>query len=339
MGMNYDTYIGKHCARYYGWLPASKEFKNLIDKPSLKYLTLCACQAIDVFMLELEGVLQRDERKRLPNVIICEKDPGDAAEIFRVVRPPLQEAIIVAPLEDMLTFKDTDETKGLSPEAYVRDRSLRRLLRIKGLSQRIKQHFPFDIINFDTYGNLLNPAPERNRLYQAFERIFALQQGADEFLLFVTTPISDIHPDVESSLKVGLESNVSSYARVRRALESSAGTVRYQEIDEKKRIAVGFAKSLVIPAAQRTGWDHNHRGIFVYDAPSGRTMLSSVVEFTKASAGSTGPTYLDDIIRVIEHMPRYYSYEDSLQDNEVKDHLQKVKEYREGVRSEYTDRL
>ena len=36
-----------------------------------------------------------------------------------------------------------------------------------------------------------------------------------------------------------------------------------------------------------------------------------------------------DIVRVIEDMPEYYSYEESLKDQDVKKHLDGVIEYRE----------
>jgi len=337
--IDYDKYYAKHCARYYGWLPASKVYQKQINRNSLKYFTLCAKEAIDIFMLELEGVLLRDENKKLPDVIICEKEPRDAAEIFKLVRPPLKEAIVVGDLEKILTFQDTEETKGLSPNEDVKEYRIRRMLRIKGLSEQIKEYFPFDIINFDPYGNLLNPIQERNKLYQSFEKIFELQKMIDTFLLFVTTPIFDIHQDTESRLKSEFESNVSSHTDIRAALRSSLGTIAYHEIDEKKRIAIGFAKSVVISAAKRKGWNHKHYGIFMYESDSGRKMISSVVEFTKVNTEYDESNYIDDIVRVIENMPKYYSYRESQNNNEVKRHLEGIIRFREDTRNQYRETL
>lgn len=219
----YDTYYGKHCGRYYGWLPASEIFKRQLNKKSLKYFTLCAKEAIDVFMLEMEGILSRDKNKKLPDVIICEKEPGDAAEILDLVRPPLKDAIIVGELERILTFQDTDETKGIDPDDPkifdARDLRVRNLLRIKGLYRRLEKYFPFDIINFDPYGNLLNPGTETNiLLYQSFEKIFELQESINTFLLFITTPITNIHARIQSTFRDDFESNVSRYPKIRNKL-------------------------------------------------------------------------------------------------------------------------
>jgi len=335
--IDYDTRYAKHCVRYHGWLPASKAYQEQIGRKPLKYFTLCAKQAIDVFMLELEGVLLRDDNRKLPNVIICEKEPKDAADIFKLVRPPLREAILVGELEEILTFQDTPETRSLSPDEDVRDRRIRKLLRTKRLHELAKEYFPFDIINFDPYGNLLNPAQEDNKLYHALYKIFELQAQTTirRFLLFVTTPIYDVHPESQARLETDFESNVSSYPRIRDALESSLHTIHYHEIYEEKRIAIGFAKSIVISAAKGNGWNHRHHGIFVYQTPSRNKMLSSVVEFSKADGPSDESVSVPDIIRIIEQMPAYYSYEYSLENQDVIGHLEAIKQYRETVRNEF----
>lgn len=338
-GINYDTYYAKHCARYYGWLPASKAHKQLIRKERPRYFTLCAKEAIDVFMLELEGVLLRDQNGKLPNVIICEKEPKDASEILKLVRPPLEEAILIGELEKILTFEDTGETRHLSPYADVRDKKVRDLLNIKALHERAKEFFPFDIINFDPIGNLLKHPLEGNALYQSFKKVFQLQAeaGIESFLLFVTTTVSDIDRDSESGLRGAFESNASSYADIRTALESSLGSVDFHEVDEQKRIAIGFAKSIVISAAKENGWNHKHRGIFLYESPSGRKMLNSVVDFCKSDDSSEESIYVTDIIAIIEQMPEYYSAQDSPGNQEVREHLERVIAYRERSRDEFRE--
>lgn len=335
--IDYDMHYPKHCVRYYGWLPASQEFKRLIRKRTLKFLTLCAKQAIDVFMLELEGIISRDHNGKLPDVIICEKEPKDATEIFRLVRPPLKEAILIGGFEKILTFQETEETVGLSPDEDVKDYKIRRLLRIKRLSERAREYFPFDLINFDTTGNLLSPPRENNKLFQSLNKIFELQKKINTFLLFITTPIYDIHSDTESCIRNDFESNVSTYGDISTALQSSFGTTAYDEIDERKRIALGFAKSVVISAAKREEWNHKHWGIFVYESPNKKKMLNSVVQFYQADTSPDESSYIEDVVRIIEHMPEYYSWEDSLENQEVKDHLERVKRYRENIRNEYRE--
>ncbi|MCK4405801.1 MAG: hypothetical protein KAV43_04770 [Hadesarchaea archaeon] len=332
--VNFDKHYPKHCVRYYGWLPASKKYKKLAKKDSLKYFTLCAKQAIDVFMFESEKLLSRDAKRKLPNVIICENDIAAAAEILTLVRPPLSESIIVGELEEILTFRDTKETMGLSPDNDVRDRRIRRQLGIKRKFELLKKFFPFDIINFDTFGNFFNPPPNKNKLYASFSKIFELQQGVDTFLLFVTTPIYHIHPDSESILKRDFEFNVSSYQSIRDALKSSLGTTDYNRIAMEKKVAVGFAKSMVIPAARKKGWGYKHQGIFVYETPNRQKMLSSVIQFSKNSTTSDDSAYVKDIVHIINEMPKYYSYEASLKNGEVRTHLKHVIKYREKIRSE-----
>lgn len=338
--IDFNTYVEKHCARYYGWLPASKSYKKEIKGKTLKYFTLCAKEAIDVFMLEKEGVLSRDQNGKLPNVIICESEEKDAVEIFKLVRPPLEEAILVGKLEEILTFQDTDKTKGLSLDNDVKDAEVRKLLRIKRLSQRVKKYFPFDIINFDPWESLVSLNFEKNKMYKAFQRIFELQKPVDSFLLFVTTEITKLHPSVESRFRKDFVSNATSYPEISEVLISTVQTTDYDKINENKRRAIGFAKSVVWSVARRKGWNCLHHGIFIYERKSGGArMLSSVLKLFKQNESSGESFYLEDLKQVIDQMPRYYSYDDSLKCKEVKDHLENVKQYREKVRNEYRETL
>jgi len=38
----------------------------------------------------------------------------------------------------------------------------------------------------------------------------------------------------------------------------------YDEIDENKRMALGFAKSIVMASARSKGWNGEHKGIHIY---------------------------------------------------------------------------
>lgn len=336
--IDYDTYYAKHCARYYGWLPASKAYQQEINKKSLKYFTLCARQAIDVFMLEKHGVLLRDNNGKLANVIICEEKEHDWTEIIRVVRPPVQEAVIMGKLEDLLLYQDDDEVRQLLQEGDSArpNKAQREKLDRRERAQRLKDQFPFDIINFDPCGSLLDSELKANNLYQAFQRIFELQKSIGTFLLFITTKITDIHPDVQSQFRETFKVNVSKYPKIRETLLSSVGTTAYDGTDENKRAAFGFAKSIVMQVAKSKEWSFEHQGIYIYDYKTGPTrMLSSVVKLSKLETAPDESVYVEDIIRVIEQMPKYYSYEGSLENQEVKGHLEKIKEYREKSRREY----
>src|SRR4030042_4151713 len=116
--LNYDQYDAKHCARYRGWLAATYEIVDIAGRGTIKYFTLCGKQAIDVFMFEKEGLLARDTQGRLLDVVICERDMADAAEIFSLVRPPLREALIIGSLGEVLA---SQESEGVSGDARRRE--------------------------------------------------------------------------------------------------------------------------------------------------------------------------------------------------------------------------
>ena len=66
-------------------------------------------------------------------------------------------------------------------------------------------------------------------------------------------------------------------------------------------------------------------------------MLSSVVQFSKACNTPSESVYVEDIVGVINHMPEYYSYEESVKNKEVKKHLEQIIKYREKIRGEYKE--
>ncbi|MCJ7509205.1 MAG: hypothetical protein MUO85_10860 [candidate division Zixibacteria bacterium] len=338
--IDYDVYWAKHCARYYGWLPASKAHKKNIQRAP-KYFTLCGSKAIDLFMLEFEKVLERDKNRKLPNVIVCEDNEEAWTEILDLVRPPVKEAIILGRLQDILTFEDDENTKGRSPDDDEPSFEIRKKLIIKGSFEQLQKHFPFDIVNFDPCESLLDTNLEVNGLYQAFNRILELQKSIDSFLFFITTEITPIHPDVQSRFKTDLESNISMYPKIGKTLSSLAHATAYDMIENNKRVALGFAKSVVLSAARSKGWNCEHQGIYIYEfkRPGGTRMLSSVVKFSKAHNTPDEATYIQDLIKIIKHMPKYYSYDEASKNEEVKNHLQKVKEYREKVRKEHIQEL
>ncbi len=339
--MIFADYCGKHCARYYGWLRASKEYKEQFPSKALKYFTLCAKEAIDIFMLEKEGVLSRDENGNLPNVIICESKREDAIEIFDVVKPPMKGAIIVGKLEELIMHEDDDEIKQLlkEGESAKPSKEQRAKLYIHEKAYQLKSQFPFEIINFDAYGNFLNPNNPGNKLlYLSFKKIFELQKPTKSFLLFVTTPITHIHINFQTSFRKNFESNVSTHTKIKEALLSSIGKIDYKDIDYNKKIALNFAKSIVMPAARKEGWESEHKGIYIYENRDSRKMLNSVVQFSRRNITLSESVYIEDVVRVIEKMPEYYSYKDALNNAVVKGHLKEVQKYREKIQDEFRNK-
>lgn len=333
--MAYDNYYGKHCARFYGWLPASKAQKERVKKRSVRYFTLCAEEAIDIFMLEREGILTRDANNELPNVFICEKENNVASKIFSLVRPPLKEAIFVGALDMILTFQEDAQTRGRDLEDDDKNFNIRQKLQIRRLFHRLKRSFPFDIINFDPYGNLLDNNRDSNkRLYASLKKILELQAPIDSFLMFVTIPMTDIHVDYLTKFKKDLAANVAAHPDLAEALNAKYGTVNYDSIEEINRVAIGVSKSIINPIAKEYNWQCEHQGIYVYQNDKMRHMLSSVILFKKTTKFSAD-LYVQDILAVISEMPDYYPYANPFPYRDVVKDVNSIIEYRESMRNSF----
>ena len=320
---DWDTYYCKHAARLYGWLPAAVEYRQDVNKAIIKYFTLPDIPAIDIFMLEQAGVLQRDQNGLLPHVVICEEDERKVADIERVVRPPIREAIINASLQDVLTFQDDPLTLHPPPQRWVRSRRDRYRLHLKRSYERLRLFFPFDIINFDPCDSMLMPQINRNKICRALERVFVLQKATTEFLLLLTTPISSIHADTNRQFRDDLHNNTVAHPELKDIPN---------QIDAHKRISLGVAKSILIRAAHHEGWACKHKGIYIYENHSGNKILSSVVRCTQVGSEINTEAYVGDMLDIFNHMPEYYPYSLSSKDQEIKNHLDGVVAFRESSR-------
>lgn len=162
--------------------------------------------------------------------------------------------------------------------------------------------------------------------------MFELQRSTEAFLLLVTTPIYDVAPDTKDKLKKDFKANVDKYTQIRTALLTSVKTTNYDELDETVRIAHGFAKSIVMSAARGKGWNCEHKGIYVYENEHGNKYLSSAIQCSKADTTPDEASYVADAIRVINNMPKYYSFSESSSNEQVKEHLHKIVRFREQSR-------
>ena len=332
---DWDTYYCKHCVRLYGWLPASKEYLERAKKANIKYFTLSGTKAIDIFMFEMAGLLPRDKSGKLPNVVICEEILDKVPEILDVVRPPTDEAIIIGKLQDVLAFEDDEYTKIAPLNAYSKDPKKRAQLRLKRTFERLRLFFPFDIINFDPCDSLLSEDIAENKLYLALENVFELQKLTANFLLFVTIPKIDVADSSINRLRSDFEDNVYKYPEINKALLSSTKTIDYDGVDENKRIALGVAKSIVLRAARKKGWNCQHKGIYVYENEHGHRILNLVILCAQASGEPSESSYVEDLVRIIRDMPKYYSFSESSSNKQLKEHLNEIVRFREKSRQEY----
>lgn len=339
--MGYDNYYSKHAVRYYGWLPASRNFQRKYKRKKIKYFTLSDIEAIDIFMLEKEGVLNRNKNQFLEDVVICESDEDKIERIFEVVRPPLINAIFHEKLQNLLNFKDDNQTFGLNlsdPKSDQVNRNVRKKLLLKDKALRLQNLFPFDIINFDTYENIFYP---NKLIFKAIEKIFEFQKGIENFLLFINTPIDTIPQEMEEIFIKDYNNNLTSHPEIKNASSKIFYTNDYEQIHEKdQKISIGFGKSIIAKLAKKYNWKTNHNGIYIYENDQKRKLLSGVIEITKLEDTNDISWYVKDIVNIIQSMPtNYYSYKDSIANKEIVNNLADIIDYRNKIQREYENAI
>ena len=154
--IDFATDTLKHYVRRCGWLIAAKNQKSAISRRSkripLRYFTFCAAEAIDVFMLEREGIIERSAQTgRLEGVYFCERDLNEFGIIADLIGSPEQG--FQGKFERIVLFEDDEETEGKTLEddqPYTSE--IREKLRYKDAHCRLRKAFPFDIINLDVCG-------------------------------------------------------------------------------------------------------------------------------------------------------------------------------------------
>ena len=207
MRINYETDPLKHYVRKHGWLRAAKQQKHVIGKRlkkiPLRYFTFCAVDAIDVFMLERAGILERSEStRRLEGVYFCEQDFEDFGIISELIGS--DEQGFQGTFEDIVLFKDDEETEGKTLENEQESGNfytpeIREKLRYKDRHYRLRDAFPFDIINLDVCGVMFPPkegviAPLLESIIRILEwqtesRFSTNNRTCDQFTLFLTSHI------------------------------------------------------------------------------------------------------------------------------------------------------
>ena len=193
----------KHYVRRCGWLIAAKNQKRAIRRRSkripLRYFTFCAAEAIDVFMLEREGILNRSEETgRLEGVYFCEKDLDKFGIIANLIGSPEQG--FRGPFDKIVLFEDDEETEGktLEDDQPYTPR-VREKLGYKDAHCRLREAFPFDIINLDVCGVMFSPEQEViTPLLESIIQILEWQTESrfpinnlecEQFTLFITSHI------------------------------------------------------------------------------------------------------------------------------------------------------
>ena len=281
--INFETDPLKHYVRRYGWLTAVKKQKNAIRNRSkkipLRYFTFCAADAIDVFMLEKEGILKRaQETGRLKGVYFCEKDDNEFGDIADLIGSPEQG--FLGEFEKIVLFEEDQDTKGrtLEDEDFYTS-EVRKKLRYKDAHHRLRNAFPFDIINLDVCGVMFPPrkgiiAPLLQSIIQILEWQTRLnfsvnQRQCKRFTLFLTSHIDkeDTNQEVVKQLENLVNDNISAFRDFQSAFFNQ---YRHNQADRLARekfaefFCVALPKFIIRRALFKFGWKVTSGPTFLY---------------------------------------------------------------------------
>jgi hypothetical protein len=183
--------LKKHYVRVNGWLPiVSACFST---RGAVRYLTLCAKEAIDVRYFAAKGVLERNaEKNEYPHLTFVESDEEDYAVIAETLgRCRLG---VRARLEDVLLDSEHDQH-----EAFLAT-------------------FPYDVVNLDFCGEIMPrkevPYSETVRCIEQIVRCQAEADPALEWHMFLTFRTHRVQHNEEANgqLKDILDGNLQNQA-------------------------------------------------------------------------------------------------------------------------------
>ncbi len=273
MDFNYETDPLKHYVRKHGWLTAARQQKRVIKNRSkripLRYFTFCASEAIDVFMLEREGILERSEDTgRLEGVYFCEMDLNNFGIIADLIGSPEQG--FQGEFEKIVLFEDDEKTAGKSLEDEdFYPLEIRRKLRYKDAHHRLRGSFPFDIINLDVCGVMFPPrkgiiTPLLKSIIQILkwqrESQFPINgKECNQFTLFLTSHIDrdDTDQNAIEQLENLVIENICTNHDFQSAFVRQYGNDQVQEFARKnfaEFFCVALPKFMIQKALLHLGW-------------------------------------------------------------------------------------
>ena len=283
MHINFEEDILKHFVRTHGWLAAAKNQKQAIKNRSkripLRYFTFCAAEAIDVCMLEREGILVRSKKTgHLEGVYFCEKDPQDFIRIAGLIG--LEAQGFLGEFEKIVLFKDDQDTLGKKfGDGNYYPSEIRTKLICKDAHHRLRDAFPFDIINLDVCGVMFPPrkgiiAPLLKSIIQILEwqteSIYLINQSpCKRFTLFLTSHIDkdDTNQEVVKQLENLVNDNISAYGDFQTAFFNQ---YRHNQADRLARekfaefFCVALPKFMISRALLEFGWKVTSGPTFLY---------------------------------------------------------------------------
>ena len=273
MHINYETDPLKHYVRKHGWLTAARQQKHVIKNRSkripLRYFTFCAAEAIDVFMLEREGILERSEDTgRLEGVYFCEVDLNNFGIIADLIGSPEQG--FQGEFERIVLFEDDEKTTGKSlADQDFYPLEIRKKLRYKDAHHRLCKAFPFDIINLDVCGVMFPPRKDvMAPLLESIIRILAWQteskflineRECQRFTLFLTSHIdpNDTNQNAIEQLKNRFIHNMDTNSEFQSAFAMHYGHNQVNKLaydNFAEFFCIALPKFIIHEALFRFGW-------------------------------------------------------------------------------------
>ena len=289
MRINYETDLLKHYVRKHGWLTAAEHQKHVIKRRSkkipLRYFTFCAVDAIDIFMLKRAEIFKGyEETEPLESVYFCEEnfdDYGTIAELIGSSQRGFQGTF-----EDIVLFKDDEETTGktIDDESESDDYytpKLREKLRYKERHHRLREAFPFDIINLDLCGVIFPPKKEViGRLLESIFKILEWQtkskfpineRECNQFTLFLTAHVSPDRTNQEAvqQLENRIGENLNMSERFKSAFIKRYGHDQVNQLvseDFPEFFRVGLLKYIIHQTlSSQLGWTVTSSPTYLYN--------------------------------------------------------------------------
>jgi len=311
--IDYDSDPIKHYVRYDGWLEAFRYQHDRVSvairvkrrKQPFTYFTFCASQAIDVFMLEREGLLVRDEAGgRLNHVYFCERREDEFAQIVNLIKS--EQAGFKGDFKEIILFEDDDDTHGKDAVDMVGrtpDKAVRDKFRYKELHRRFHNLFPLDVINLDVHG-VFFPQHENkySAMLRAVKKIFEWQQHSlsvednhrcERFTLMLTSHLEEgfLKEGALGEMEEIVQDNITNHEEFSEAFNAKFGHTNpgaLRVADFPTFFAVTLPK-LIAPLAREHGWFGEHRRIYTYARSTHAErppyyMMSSIVNYERLPA-------------------------------------------------------
>jgi hypothetical protein len=358
--LNYNLDNIKHYVRYNGWKGSYRVIRNYVDREvrrsrrstKCKYLTFCAVQAIDVFMLELEKYIYRDEEtNRLSNVYFCENDEESFSLINKMIGSDSQgffgdfKQIILQDLD--VQYGDPNDPFD-EPASEVE----RENLRLKEIKKNMLKVFPFDVINLDMYGNFFPRNQGRySELCQTYNEILKLQKinngyTCNRFLMFLTvyTPIEEdqINPAAMQQLSRVLMQNMT-YESFQSSFNERYRLNSTNELDFFIQFVLGFTKQIIFRESYRNGWQPKLKEIYCYDRYNvgtekpykistfvveyKRNLSLEQLDFADSIPSDVEEDYLNQLSEILINKPHIVPGEDQIP-NRIKEDLKAIVDFR-----------